>query len=86
MTQSKRPSPDEIRERRGAWTVDQLLALPATIDAEIAASIMGMGPSKARAMIRNKTWPTRTIHAGDRWVIPTRPLLQLLGVDADAAA
>ncbi|MBL7487380.1 hypothetical protein I6A62_04640 [Frankia sp. AgW1.1] len=78
---SGRLSVVEIRARKGVWTEAQLLALPALIDAEIGASIMDMGLTKARQMIRDGSWPTRTIHSGDRWLIPTRPLLALLGIE-----
>jgi hypothetical protein len=81
-----RLSVTEIRARRGQWTEAQLLSLPAILDVETAASIMDMGLTKARAMVRAGTWPTRAIHNGDRWLIPTRPLLALLGIEPAGAA
>ncbi|KLL11839.1 MULTISPECIES: helix-turn-helix domain-containing protein [Protofrankia] len=74
MTPPKKP-------RRGQWTTRQLRALPVIVDVETAASVLGMGLTKARALIRAGEFPVRVIKHGDRYVIPLRGLLALLGVE-----
>ena len=85
MAPGSRLSVGDIRSRRGQWTEAQLRALPVIVDVETAASILDMGLTKARAMVRAGTWPTRVIHNGDRWLVPVRPLLELLGIEPAAA-
>lgn len=70
-----------VRSRRGSWTAAQLRALPATTDVETAGSVLGMGLWKARALIRDGEFPVPVIRHGSRYIIPTRPLLALLGVE-----
>jgi hypothetical protein len=65
---------------RGRWTVDDLRGLPATVDLATAGSVLGMGLTKARAMARADDFPVPVIRHGERYVIPTRPLLDLLGL------
>lgn len=74
MTLPKKP-------RRGQWTVRQLRALPATTDVETAGSALGMGLWKARALIRDGQFPVPVIRHGSRYIVPTRPILNLLGVE-----
>lgn len=53
-----------------------------------AAEILGVSKSGAYAAIRDNEFPTQVIKIGSRYVIPTKPLLDLLGLDelpADAA-
>lgn len=70
----------QLAERRGAWTAAELRELPATVGLEVAGSILGMGLTKARELARTGDFPTRLIRHGDRWWVPTRPLLDLLDV------
>lgn len=71
----------ELAPRRGRWTVAQLRRLPATTDLATAGSVLGMGLTKAREMARAEEFPVRVIKHGERYVVPTRPLLDLLGVE-----
>ncbi|MEX5636985.1 hypothetical protein [Parafrankia sp. FMc2] len=74
-----------LRPKRGEWTARQLRALPVTVDVETAGSALGMGLWKARALIRDGQFPVPVIRHGCRYIVPTRPILALLGVEpADA--
>jgi len=70
-----------MRPERGRWTVRQLRALPVTTDVETAGSALGMGLWKARALVRDDAFPVPVIRHGSRYVVPTRPILALLGVE-----
>ncbi|MCK9895055.1 hypothetical protein [Frankia sp. AgB32] len=74
---------ETLRQLRGRWSTAQLRALPATVDVETAGSVLGMGLWKARALIRDGRFPTPVIRHGQRYVVPTRPLLMMLGVEPD---
>lgn len=73
MTAPKKPL-------RGRWTARQLRALPVTVDVETAGSVLGMGLWKARQMVRAGEFPVPVVKHGSRYVVPTRPLLTLLGI------
>ncbi|ONH55465.1 hypothetical protein CcI49_28500 [Frankia sp. CcI49] len=66
---------------RGQWTARQLQALPVTVDVETAGSILGMGLWKARQLVRAGAFPVPVHRHGCRYVVPSRPLLALLGVE-----
>ncbi|ADP78337.1 hypothetical protein [Pseudofrankia inefficax] len=70
-----------LAELRGRWPIDRLRALPATTDLATAGSILGMAEDKARELARAGDFPAPLIRHGDRYVVPTRPLLALLGID-----
>lgn len=72
---------EALRRRRGQWSADQLRALPVTVDLATAGSILGMGETKARELARTGQFPAKVLKHGERYVVPTRPLLVLLGVD-----
>ncbi|MCX7444390.1 helix-turn-helix domain-containing protein [Corynebacterium sp. P7003] len=57
-----------------------------TISVREAARLLGIGESSAYTAIRNNQFPTPVIKIGGRYVIPTAPLRQLLGVDAPKEA
>lgn len=52
-----------------------------TISAGAAAHLLGLSRSSVYTAIRQGTFPTPTIQIGGRYVIPTKPLLDLLGLD-----
>lgn len=76
-------SADQVRERpkRGQWTADDLRRLPVTIRLETAASVLDMGLTKARELARAGQFPVLVLKHGERYVVPTQPLLALLGVE-----
>lgn len=59
----------------------ELLELPATVDAETAFRAVGCGRTAGYKLIRSGQWPTRVIRLGRSIRIPTAELHALLGVD-----
>lgn len=57
------------------------MSYPPTITIGQAADLLGIGTSSAYAAVRTGKFPTKVIHIGGRYVIPTKPLLELLGLD-----
>ncbi|CCE55306.1 helix-turn-helix transcriptional regulator [Corynebacterium casei] len=47
----------------------------------IAAELLGISVSSAYAAVRDGKFPTKVIQIGGRYVIPTKPLLDLIGLD-----
>ncbi|ART20576.1 hypothetical protein CBE89_02975 [Corynebacterium striatum] len=56
--------------------------MTATITIREAAQLLGISVSGAYTAIRAGSFPTKVIQIGGRYVVPTRPLLDLLGLDA----
>ncbi|AIU92221.1 hypothetical protein AY498_09500 [Corynebacterium ulcerans] len=55
---------------------------PSTVSASIAAALLGMSQSSVYRAIQEGTFPTPAARVGKgRYVIPTRPLLEFLGLD-----
>lgn len=52
-----------------------------TVTIRRAAELLGISASGAYAAARNGTFPTKVIQIGGRYVVPTAPLLELLGLD-----
>ena len=59
--------------------------LPPTLDVPEAARLVGIGRTAAYELIRTGQWPTPVIRLGRRLVIPTAPLLVLLGLTPPAS-
>ncbi|MCM3886116.1 hypothetical protein [Frankia sp. R82] len=69
---------------RGQWTIADLDRLPLLADLPTAASILGMGTTKARTLARAGQFPVRLIRHGDRWAVPVAALRRLLLAEVDA--
>ncbi|MFB6604266.1 DNA-binding protein [Streptomyces noursei] len=72
----------------GAMGLDELLALPATINVTTAGRALGIGRDKAYQLIREDSFPVRTLKLGGTVRIPTAELWRVLGVSpqGDVAA
>lgn len=46
-----------------------------------AAELLGIGRTTAYSAARAGTFPTPVVQIGSRWVVPTKPLLELLGME-----
>lgn len=57
------------------------MSYPPTITIGQAADLLGIGTSSAYAAVRTGKFPTKVIQIGGRYVIPTKPLLDLIGLD-----
>jgi hypothetical protein len=64
-----------------ALTLDELRALPATIDLPTAARALGLGRTKAYELAKADRFPCRILRIGATYRIPTADLLRYLGID-----
>lgn len=46
-----------------------------------AANLLGISRSTAYQAVRNEAFPAPVLKVGSRIVVPTKPLLDLLGID-----
>lgn len=56
--------------KSGAMTVEELLALPATVNVVTAGRALGISPNKAYELIRNGEFPVRTLRLGNTLKVP----------------
>jgi hypothetical protein len=70
----------------GAMGLEELLALPATVNVTTAARALGIGRDKAYGLIRAGSFPVRTLTLGGTVRVPTAELWKALGVKADAGS
>ncbi|GAA1919575.1 helix-turn-helix domain-containing protein [Streptantibioticus ferralitis] len=61
--------------------VEELLALPATVNVTTAARALGIGRDKAYELIRSGAFPVRTLPLGGTIRVPTAELWKVLGVE-----
>ncbi|MBW6433076.1 helix-turn-helix domain-containing protein [Actinoplanes hulinensis] len=66
--------------RQTSWTVEAVRDLGLTTDIETAASILGIGRSKAYALAKEGDFPVRIIRVGRSYLVPVPAILELLGV------
>lgn len=64
-----------------ALTLDELRALPATIDLPTAARALGLGRTKAYELAKHDQFPCRVLRIGSTYRIPTAGLLRCLGAE-----
>lgn len=57
------------------------MSYPPTITVPVAAKLLDISASSAYAAARKGNFPTKVIQIGGRYVIPTKPLLDLIGLD-----
>jgi hypothetical protein len=65
----------------GAMGLEELLALPATVNVTTAARALGIGRDKAYELIRTEGFPVRTLALGGTVRVPTAELWKVLGVE-----
>ena len=61
-------------------TADEVRALPAVVDLSTAARALGLGRSAAYELVRTGGWPTPVLRLGRLIKVPSRPLVELLGL------
>jgi Helix-turn-helix domain len=61
-------------------TVEQVLALPPTVDVVTACAALGLGRTLGYELIRRGAFPTRVLKVGRRYLIPTADLRAVLGL------
>ncbi|WP_280886877.1 helix-turn-helix domain-containing protein [Streptomyces sp. LBL] len=65
--------------------LEELLALPATVNVTTAARALGISRDKAYELIRTESFPVRTLALGGKTRVPTAELWKVLGVDGGFA-
>ncbi|MGI5399078.1 DNA-binding protein [Streptomyces sp. CA-135486] len=65
----------------GAMGLEELLALPATVNVTTAGRALGIGRDKAYELIRNGKFPVRTLPLGGTVRVPTVELWKVLGIE-----
>ena len=66
-------------KRERVWTIEAIRGLGATTDIQTAGAILGIGRTKAYEMVREGNFPVPVLRIGRRIVVPTPPILTLLG-------
>lgn len=64
-----------------AWTIESVRRLGLTTSIETAASILGIGRSKAYELAQAGDFPVRILRVGRRYLVPTAAPLDLLGAN-----
>lgn len=54
---------------------------PPTISVSAVAELLGISKSSAYEAARTNNLPTKVLKIGGRYVVPTKPLLEVLGLD-----
>lgn len=67
-------------------TMEELLALPVSIDLLTAARALGINPGEAYRLAQDGKFPCGTERAGGRWVVRRPRLFLELGLDPLAVA
>lgn len=68
------------------WTAEAIKALGVRTDVPTAGAILGgLCKDEAYRMVKRGDFPVPVLHVGRRLVVPTAPILELLGLDFDMA-
>jgi len=79
--QARPKFPHRRRPVNNALTIDELRALPATIDLPTAARALGLGRTKAYDLAKRGQFPCRLLRIGGAYRIPTAELLRYVGIE-----
>ncbi|MGW3121400.1 helix-turn-helix domain-containing protein [Streptomyces sp. NPDC001107] len=74
-----------VQAPAGAMGLEELLALPATVNVTTAARALGISRDKAYELIRNEAFPVRTLALGGKTRVPTAALWKVLEVEGLAS-
>jgi hypothetical protein len=75
-TSTRRAKPQKLR----TWTADEVRALGVVTDLVTAANVLGIGRTRAYELARHGKFPIPVIPAGAKYVVPTKPLIDLLHI------
>lgn len=70
---------DQLSRRR-TWTAEQIRRLGVSTDLITAASVLGIGRTKAHELARAGRFPVPVLRYGRRYRVPTAPILELLHI------
>lgn len=63
------------------WSAEEIRALGVRTDLETAASIWGIGRTRAYELARNDEFPCPVVRIGAKYVVLVAPMLRALGID-----
>ena len=69
-----------------SMTIDELRALPVSVDLTTAARAFGLGRAKAFRLAQSGEFPCAVLRVGKRYRVPRHALLQALGINPAALA
>jgi hypothetical protein len=70
-----------------AWPAEKVLALGTRTDVPTAYEIItGLGKDEAYRAVKRGDFPVPVIKVGRRMIVPTAPIIRLLGLDEVGAA
>ncbi len=69
---------------RRVWSAEEVRALGVRTDLATAASVLGIGRTKAHELARADALGVPVLRLGTRYVVPVAPLLALLGLAPDS--
>jgi len=62
-------------------TIDELLALPVSVDLTTAGRAFGLGRTKAFELASHDEFPCRVLRVGKKYRVPRSAILEALGID-----
>lgn len=65
---------------RQQWSVEDVMALPVTVDIVTGGSVIGLGRSASYEQARAGTFPVPVLRVGSRYRVVTAHLIELLGL------
>jgi Helix-turn-helix domain len=68
-----------VSTRDKGMTLDEVRALPASIDLVTAGKALGIGRTLAHDLARRGQFPVRVLRLGNRYRVPTAEVLRFLG-------
>jgi hypothetical protein len=76
---------EETRVNELKMTMDELLALPVSVDLLTAGRAFGLGRTKAHEMAKAGDFPCRVLRVGNRYRVPRSAIFEVLGINPAAA-
>lgn len=64
-------------------TLDELRALPISVDLVTAGRAFGLGRTVSHELARTGQFPCRVLRVGNRYRVPRSDICRALGIDAD---
>jgi hypothetical protein len=72
---------EETRVNELKMTMEELLALPVSVDLLTAGRAFGLGRTKAHEMAKAGGFPCRVLRVGNRYRVPRSAIFEALGIN-----
>ena len=76
---------EETRVNKLKMTMEELLALPVSVDLLTAGRAFGLGRTKAHEMAKAGEFPCRVLRVGNRYRVPRSAIFEVLGINPAGA-